>query len=106
MSVCVFGCGADVHEGLGIQTDTLKCFLLGVQDRMLENPFHNWCHVVDVMQVAFPSTIKPPSLIPHPSSLTPQPSTLSFRPWSLNLLFCLKRPQPSPLNPYTLNPHP
>ena len=40
-----------VHQGLGIETEKIQGFLLGVRDRMLENPFHNWAHVFDVTQV-------------------------------------------------------
>ena len=39
------------HEKLGIETEKLQSFLLGVKDRMLENPYHNWTHVFDVTQV-------------------------------------------------------
>lgn len=42
-----------VHEGLGIETEKIKRFLLGVRDRMLENPFHNWAHVFDVTQTCY-----------------------------------------------------
>mmetsp|Transcript_36321 Transcript_36321/g.58576 ORF Transcript_36321/g.58576 Transcript_36321/m.58576 type:complete len:859 (+) Transcript_36321:178-2754(+) len=42
-----------VHQGLGIETEKIQGFLLGVRDRMLENPFHNWAHVFDVTQTCY-----------------------------------------------------
>ncbi|EKX46145.1 hypothetical protein GUITHDRAFT_70918, partial [Guillardia theta CCMP2712] len=42
-----------VHEKLGIPTDKMKRFILGVRDRMLDNPYHNWTHVFDVMQTVY-----------------------------------------------------
>jgi len=37
----------------GICPEKLRRFILAVRARMFENPYHNWCHVVDVAQTAF-----------------------------------------------------
>jgi len=39
---------------MGISTDRLERFLLGVRDRMLENPYHNWVRAFNAAQVTKP----------------------------------------------------
>ena len=44
---------ANVHEGLGIETEKLKRFILAVHDRMLDNPYHNWVRAFDALQTSY-----------------------------------------------------
>jgi hypothetical protein len=37
-------------QRLGIPLDKMQRFILGVRDRMLDNPYHNWTHIFDVTQ--------------------------------------------------------
>jgi hypothetical protein len=42
----------DLCSALGIATEALKRFVLDVRDHMQENPYHNWAHAFDVLQVS------------------------------------------------------
>lgn len=41
------------HTRMGITNDKLERFLLGVRDRMLENPYHNWVRAFNAAQTCF-----------------------------------------------------
>mmetsp|Transcript_14283 Transcript_14283/g.33037 ORF Transcript_14283/g.33037 Transcript_14283/m.33037 type:complete len:585 (-) Transcript_14283:192-1946(-) len=42
-----------VREDLGIAVEKLQSFILVVRTRMFDNPYHNFRHVVDVMQTSY-----------------------------------------------------
>jgi len=44
-------CG--LPEKVGIPIEKLKRFIIGVRDRMLDNPYHNWTHIFDVTQTTY-----------------------------------------------------
>uniref|UniRef100_A0A7S1HN58 Phosphodiesterase n=1 Tax=Hemiselmis andersenii TaxID=464988 RepID=A0A7S1HN58_HEMAN len=44
-------CG--IPENVGITTSKLQRFIIGVRDRMLDNPYHNWTHIFDVTQTTY-----------------------------------------------------
>jgi hypothetical protein len=41
----------ELDRRLGISRATLLSFVSHVSKRMLDNPYHNWFHVCDVVQV-------------------------------------------------------
>jgi len=43
----------NLPEDLGIPIEKMKRFILGVRDRMLDNPYHNWTHIFDVTQTVY-----------------------------------------------------
>jgi hypothetical protein len=43
----------ELDTRLGLNRSTLESFVVSVRSRMLENPYHNWVHACDVVQVIF-----------------------------------------------------
>ena len=43
----------DLPARVGISVDKLQRFIIGVRDRMLDNPYHNWFHIFDVTQTTY-----------------------------------------------------
>ena len=41
----------DILPKLGVSVGKMQRFILGVRERMLDNPYHNWTHIFDVTQV-------------------------------------------------------
>lgn len=50
---CVGPTQCGLPESVGISVDKMKRFIIGVRDRMLDNPYHNWFHIFDVTQTTY-----------------------------------------------------
>ena len=73
-----------LEEALGVPRAAILSFVLSARARMLDNPYHNWAHVVDVTQAGTPAPARSPrgchSLVLAPSSAGPMPiSWVRFR---------------------------
>ena len=44
----------ELDTRLGLDRSIMEAFVLAVQSRMLENPYHNWIHACDVAQASSP----------------------------------------------------
>ena len=63
-----------LEESLGIPRTAIQSFVLSVRARMLDNPYHNWAHVVDVTQVLSASAAFAQAALPGPRGQIPRAS--------------------------------